>query len=87
MKTLKVASPITEDENAFGVIAVPAGFEKQNTVGVILAQGAGSDMENPLILALANGLAEAGVLSLRFNFPYKENGRLAQGQDCQIKGG
>ncbi len=77
MKTLKVSIPIAEDEKVSGVVAIPADFQKQKSVGVILAHGAGNDMETPLIVALANELAAAGYLSLRFNFPYKEKGRKA----------
>jgi predicted alpha/beta-hydrolase family hydrolase len=77
MKTLKVTIPITGDETVSGVFAVPTGFKKEKTAGVILAHGAGNNMENPLLLALAIGLAEAGFLTLRFNFPYKEKGRKA----------
>lgn len=75
MKTLKVSIPITDDETVSGVVAVPADFKMGKTTGVILAHGAANDMENPLIVFLSNGLAEAGFLSLRFNFPYKEKGR------------
>ncbi len=32
-------------------------------------------MYNPLIVFLAEGLADAGYSTLRFNFPYRENGR------------
>ncbi len=32
-------------------------------------------MNNPLIVALAEGLAIAGCVTLRFNFPYKEKGK------------
>ncbi|MBT8366127.1 MAG: alpha/beta fold hydrolase [Deltaproteobacteria bacterium] len=77
MKTLKASIPIAEDEMVSGVFAVPADFQQGKTVGVILAHGAGNDMENPLIVFLSNGLAEAGFLSLRFNFPYKERNRKA----------
>jgi predicted alpha/beta-hydrolase family hydrolase len=34
-------------------------------------------MESPLLVGFTEGLAEAGVGSLRFNFPYKEQGRRA----------
>jgi predicted alpha/beta-hydrolase family hydrolase len=74
MRTLKVSIPISDDEKVSGVVAVPADFQKGKTVGVILAHGAGNDMENPLIVFLSNGLAESGFLTLRFNFPYKEKG-------------
>ena len=77
MRTLKISIPIADDEKVSGVVAVPADFQKEKTIGVILAHGAGNDMENPLIVFLSNGLAEAGFLSLRFNFPYKEKGRKA----------
>jgi hypothetical protein len=77
MKTRNVSIPITDDERVSGVVAVPAGFKKDETVGVILAHGAANDMENPLIVCLSNGLADAGFLTLRFNFPYKEKGRKA----------
>jgi predicted alpha/beta-hydrolase family hydrolase len=77
MKTLRVSIPITDDEKVSGVFSVPADFSKDKTIGVILAHGAGNDMENPLIVDLAGGLAEAGCLTLRFNFLYKEKGRKA----------
>ena len=75
MKFKKISIPIGKDEKVSGVIAVPENFQKDNTVGVILAHGAGNDMENPLIVAVADGLCRAGFLSLRFNFGYKEKGR------------
>ncbi len=77
MNTQTVSIPIAEDEKVSGVVAVPADYKKAKTVGIILAHGAGNDMENPLIVFLSNGLAEAGFLTLRFNFPYKEKGRKA----------
>jgi hypothetical protein len=75
MKTLKVSIPLGKDEKVSGVIAVPDNFQKDTAAGVILAHGAGNDMENPLIVAAADGLCRAGFLSLRFNFLYKEKGR------------
>ncbi|MFN2543650.1 MAG: alpha/beta family hydrolase [Actinomycetota bacterium] len=44
---------------------------------VVVAHGAGNDMHSPLLVAFTDGLADAGVGSLRFNFPYKEAGRRA----------
>lgn len=42
---------------------------------VVLAHGAGSTMEHPVGLAVAEGLAAAGVPVLAFNFAYVEAGR------------
>ena len=46
-----------------------------NKTGVVIAHGAANDMNNRLIVAVAESLAAAGYTTLRFNFPYKEKGR------------
>src|SRR5438093_2373983 len=38
----------------------------------VLAHGAGAGMTHPFMTAVANGLAERGIASLRFQFPYME---------------
>jgi predicted alpha/beta-hydrolase family hydrolase len=73
----RVRIPLNEKEKVSAVAAAPANFQEENRIGVILAHGAGNDMENPLIVSLADGLAATGFLTLRFNFPYKEKGRRA----------
>jgi predicted alpha/beta-hydrolase family hydrolase len=75
MKTCRVWIPVGKDENVSGIVTLPDAFESSKTVGVILAHGAGNDMNNPLIIAAAGGLCRKGFLALRFNFPYKEKGR------------
>ena len=77
MNSMSVSIPISKEGKVSGVISVPADFRKEKTIGVVLAHGAGNDMENPLIVDLAKGLADAGYLTLRFNFLYKEKGRKA----------
>ncbi len=76
MTTQKV-SILVDDEKVSGIVSVPKKFKAGNTPGVILAHGAGNDMENPLIVYLARGLCSSGYLTLRFNFPYKEKGHRA----------
>jgi predicted alpha/beta-hydrolase family hydrolase len=44
---------------------------------VLLAHGAGSDRNAPVLVALADALAAAGIPSLRFDYPYKAAGRRA----------
>jgi predicted alpha/beta-hydrolase family hydrolase len=58
-------------------IAYPDGFTAGRVPGVILAHGAGNDMTNPLLVAVHEGLARYGYLSVTFNFPYTEQGRRA----------
>jgi len=44
---------------------------------VLLAHGAGSDMNGAALIAVADALADAGVPSLRFNYPYRSSGKKA----------
>jgi predicted alpha/beta-hydrolase family hydrolase len=40
----------------------------------VLAHGAGAGMTHPFMTAMADGLAERGVATLRYQFPYMEQG-------------
>ena len=73
--TIKLFIPVPDRDPVTGKLAVPANFKPGRAPGIILAHGAGNDLENPLLAFLAEGLAQNGVLALRFNFPYKEAGR------------
>ena len=77
MKTKNITISLSNSENVSGVIAAPENYRAGEGTGVIIAHGAGNDMDHALIVTLSNGLAEAGFITLRFNFPYKEKGRKA----------
>jgi uncharacterized protein len=74
MKTDKVVIPVGEGRKVSGALSIPDGEVKK---GVIMAHGAGNDMNQPMFVFLAEGLAWTGYLTLRFNFLYKEQGKLA----------
>src|SRR2546423_15066097 len=40
----------------------------------VLAHGAGAGMRHPFMASVAEGLAERGVATLRYQFPYMERG-------------
>jgi len=40
----------------------------------VLAHGAGAGMAHPFMAAIANGLADRGIATLRYQFPYMERG-------------
>ncbi len=44
---------------------------------VLLAHGAGADRNAPALVAVADALADAGVPSLRFDYPYRAAGKRA----------
>ena len=54
--------------------AGPAAFRPGVTPALVLAPGAGSDLDTPLLLALERALAPE-ILIVRFNFPYREERR------------
>jgi predicted alpha/beta-hydrolase family hydrolase len=59
------------------VWAIPDDFQPRDGTGIILAHGAGNGMDHPFISHFHHAFAEAGLLSVKFNFPYKEAGRKA----------
>ena len=46
---------------------------------LVLAHGAGAGHDHPFLVGFADALANAGVASVRFNFPYREAGRRMPG--------
>ncbi len=44
---------------------------------LLIAPGAGKDMHSEFISALHDGIAEHGIMTVKFNFPYLEQGRTA----------
>ena len=57
------------------VLSGPDHPGDSNKTGVIIAHGAANDMNNSLIVAVADSLAAAGYTTLRLNLPYKEKGK------------
>jgi uncharacterized protein len=53
-----------------GLLVVP----DQPFACYVLAHGAGAGMAHPFMAAVANGLAQRGMATLRYQFPYMENG-------------
>jgi len=74
MERQSLAIPLAGDESISAILTLPPDKMRVPGVGVITAHGAGNDMENPLLIAFTDRLAEAGYPALRFNFPYKEKG-------------
>lgn len=67
--------PVKGEKKISAIVSVPDKFIRGKKPGIILAHGSDNDMFHPLLAHMANVLAEAGYLSLRFNFPYRDEGR------------
>ena len=65
-----VTFPVGGDQRVSGLPIAP----RDARAGYVLAHGAGAGMEHPFMAAVANGLAERGIATLRYQFPYMERG-------------
>jgi predicted alpha/beta-hydrolase family hydrolase len=68
------ASPLTielsADRTVSGLLQIPA----QAVALYVLAHGAGAGMTHPFMAAVADGLAERRIATMRYQFPYMEAG-------------
>lgn len=60
-------------------VSAAGGVPAAAWCGIAIAHGAGSGYDHPLTIGFAAALREAGVATLRFNFPYREAGRRMPG--------
>lgn len=70
-----VPIPLGNQEYVSAVLAGPDKLSQANGTGLIIAHGAGNDMNNPMLVAVADGLAAGGTVTMRFNFPYSDKGK------------
>ena len=68
------ASPITIAVNDAECVSGLLHAPPHARAGYVLAHGAGAGMTHPFMTAVANGLAENGIATLRYQFPYMEKG-------------
>ena len=65
---------IDEDLEVSSEWALPERFGAGANSGLILAHGAGNDMHQPMLTHVHQALADGGILTIKFNFPYKRSG-------------
>ena len=59
----------TDHHESDALVLIPA---KPRKMGIILGHGAGSDMNSGFMNFFYNRMAEAGYVSMKFNFPYSQ---------------
>ena len=65
-----VTITLADTQRVSGLLQVP----HEARMCCVLAHGAGAGMTHPFMTAIANGLAERGIATLRYQFPYMELG-------------
>lgn len=69
-RPVSLTIPLPSGGSTSGLLQVPANAE----ACYVFAHGAGAGMNHSFMAAIAQGLAERGIATLRFNFPYMEQG-------------
>ncbi len=67
--------PLSERSAVSAAAAIPVTHRPGRTPVVVLAHGAGTDRKHPALVAIQEGLCDAGWPTVVFNFPYREAGR------------
>lgn len=70
MKTESLKIAVSE---SIGSVSAEFVIPEKTNALLVLAHGAGADMNHKFMKALAKGLADVGVGTMRFNFPFMEN--------------
>jgi predicted alpha/beta-hydrolase family hydrolase len=65
-----VAIIVNDAQRVSGLLQAPTAAR----VCYVLAHGAGAGMTHPFMAAIASGLAERGIATLRYQFPFMERG-------------
>src|SRR2546421_9603951 len=68
ISTQRVVINTGEEQRVSGLLQAP----REARVCYVLAHGAGAGMAHPFMAAIANGLAERGIATLRYQFLYME---------------
>lgn len=69
-RPLSLAIALPSGATVSGLLQAPAGAR----ACYVFAHGAGADMNHAFMASIAEGLADRGIASLRFNFPFMEQG-------------
>jgi len=84
MKNRAVTITIPGQGSVSGLLAGPDHFNENSSTGIVFAHGMSNDMNHPSLQGVAQGLADLGYITLRFNFPYKDKGRKSADPDHRL---
>jgi len=65
----------TPDIGISGILGIPEWWPSGHRIGVVMAHDVGGNMDQELVVWLQHQLVDRGFLTIRFNFPYAEQGK------------
>lgn len=77
MQEIQRTVTVEPGKDITSVWVIPEQYVPGQSNAIILAHGAGNDMNHPFMSDFHQAFAAAGLLSIKFNFPYTEQGRKA----------
>src|SRR5688572_2615807 len=72
-EAIKTKTSTVKVSDEIGTVSTISKTPAKPVALLTIAHGAGAGMTHPFMEELANSLAEVGIATLRFNFPYMEN--------------
>jgi predicted alpha/beta-hydrolase family hydrolase len=84
METRTLTLPLGPDRHLRAVLGIPAAASMDAIL--ILGHGANNTMDHPLILGLQESLVREGLVTVRFNFPYAQEGKKRPDPDPVLEG-
>ena len=67
------------------MLGIPEWWPTGARIGVVLAHGAQSDMNDPLLQSVQKKLTDSGYLTIRFNFPFAEAKKKKPDEDAILE--
>jgi uncharacterized protein len=83
METRQVTLQLAPDRQFQVVLGLPR--DATRNAGLILGHGANNTMDHPLIAGVHERLAREGLVTVRFNFPYAEEGKKRPDPDTVLE--
>ncbi|MBM4295395.1 MAG: dienelactone hydrolase [Deltaproteobacteria bacterium] len=84
MELRPLTLPLPPDRTVRAVLGIPRSTTM--VAVLVLAHGANNNMDHPLIAGVHQRLARNGLVTVRFNFPYMEEGRQKPDPDYVLEG-
>jgi predicted alpha/beta-hydrolase family hydrolase len=84
METKSVTLPLGPDRQFRAILGIPRTATMDAIL--ILGHGANNTMDHPLIAGVHERLAQAGIVMVRFNFPYAEEGKKRPDPEAVLEG-